>query len=81
MRLRPNPPRMITVIVALALLAAGLAVFFLPGSEVVGLIRDIGLPADVQRLALDVLEHELFAYGAMAVAPLLLIVGSLLKGL
>ena len=72
---------MITVIVALALLAAGLVVYFLPGAEVVGFIRDIGLPADVQRLALGVLEHELFAYGAMAVAPLLLIVGSLLKGL
>jgi hypothetical protein len=72
---------MITVVVAVGLLAAGLIVFFLPGADVAALIRDVGLPADVQRMAIDLLEHELFAFGAMAAAPILLILGSLLKGL
>lgn len=81
MRLRPNPPRMITVLVAVGLLAIGLAVYLLPAGEVAGFIRDVGLPADVQRIAIDIIEHELFAFGAMAAAPVLLILGSLLKGL
>ena len=81
MRLRPNPPRMITVVVAIGLLAVGLAVYFMPTAEVVGFIREIGLPGDVQRLALDLVEHELFAFGAMLAAPVLLIIGSLVRGL
>jgi len=70
---------MVTVVLSLGLLVVGLAAYFMPGPEVAALIRDLGLPGDIQGIVLDFLEHDLFAFAALAAAPLLLIVGSLLR--
>ncbi len=79
MRFRPNPPRMVTVVLSLGLLALGLIAHFVPGAEVAALLGELDLPADVRNLALDFVNHELFAYACMAAAPVLLIIGSLVK--
>ncbi|CAN5754748.1 hypothetical protein BH23CHL7_BH23CHL7_09690 [soil metagenome] len=81
MRLRPNPPRMITVVAAVALTVVGLALSFLPLGEVVSLVRDVGLPNDVENLVVQLIQDDLAAYAALALSPLLLIAGSYLKGL
>jgi hypothetical protein len=79
--LRPNPPRMVTVVAAVALMVLGLALAYMPMDQVVGLIREVGLPRDIQSTVVDVIREELAAYVALALAPLLLIAGSYLKGL
>jgi len=76
MRLKPNPPRLITVVVALVLGVIGL-VFLWPVEPLVPLldpIRDVlgavGLTLDRQLASL-----------ALAACPTLLAVGSLVRGL
>jgi hypothetical protein len=72
---------MITVVVAVALTALGLALVYLPTEQVIDLVRDVGLPDDAQSLVVDLIREELAAYVALALSPLLLIAGSYLKGL
>jgi hypothetical protein len=72
---------MVTVVVSIALLALGLAILFLPQAQIVDLLRDVGLPADIERIAVSLVGEQLFAYACLAAAPLLLVAGSLLKGL
>lgn len=79
--LRPNPPRMITVVIAVALTVLGLALVYLPTDQVVDLVRQVGLPEDIQRTVVSLVREELAAYAALALSPLLLIAGSYLKGL
>jgi hypothetical protein len=59
----------------------GLALAYLPMDQVVGLVRDVGLPRDVESTVLQLIREELAAYAALALAPLLLIAGSYLRGL
>lgn len=81
MRLRPNPPRMVTVVLALGLLALGLAIVFLPQAEILGLVREVGLPRDLERTIAALVAEQMVAYFCLAAAPLLLIAGSLVRGL
>jgi len=76
MRLRPNPPRLITVAIALALGVVGF-VFVLPVEPLLplldpvrSLLGGVGIP----------LDREL-AYLALFACPTLLVVGSLLPGI
>ena len=67
MRLRPNPPRMVTVIIAIALLVVGLA----------GTV--ISIPAVNEALATyEIPFDRTIAYLALLAAPMLLVIGSLL---
>jgi hypothetical protein len=72
---------MITVVAAVALTALGLALIYLPLGEVVSLVRDVGLPNDVEDVVVQLIQDDLAGYAALALSPLLLIAGSYLKGL
>ena len=78
--MRPNPPRMVTVVVAVALMIIGLALVFYQGPAI-DLVRQIGLPTDIQREVVSLMGEQLVAWAALAAAPILLIVGSLVRGL
>ncbi|HWH23467.1 MAG TPA: hypothetical protein VNW68_01090 [Candidatus Limnocylindria bacterium] len=79
--MRPNPPRMITVAVAVALTVIGLALLYLPAGEASDLVRQVGLPGNIESTLLSLIADRLTAYLALALSPLLLVAGSLLKGL
>jgi hypothetical protein len=79
--LRPNPPRMVTVVAAVALTVLGLALVYLPLDQVIDLVRQVGLPRDIQSTVIDLLREELAGYVALVLSPVLLIAGSYLKGL
>ncbi|MBA3779022.1 MAG: hypothetical protein H0X16_06970 [Chloroflexi bacterium] len=70
MRLRPNPPRMITVLAAVALLVIGLAGTLVPLEVVTDLVGQFGFE----------LDRDL-AYLALFLSPVLLVTGSLLPGI
>ncbi|MGI8704021.1 MAG: hypothetical protein ACR2JZ_05870 [Candidatus Limnocylindrales bacterium] len=70
MRLRPNPPRMITVLAAVALLVIGLAGTLVPLEVVTDLVGQFGFE----------LDRDL-AYLALFLSPVLLVIGSLLPGI
>jgi hypothetical protein len=75
--MRPNPPRQITVIIAVVLTVVGLGLVFFE-AQTLDLVRTVGLPIDVQRQLLSLMEDRTFAWGALAASPILLILGSLL---
>ena len=77
MRLRPNPPRMVTVVLAVALLVVGLALVFFQG-QALDLVRNLGLPRDIQVQVVSLMGEQIAAWAALAAAPVLLIIGSLL---
>jgi len=72
---------MVTVAAAVALTALGLALAYLPLDQVLDLVRELDLPRGIESTIIDLLREELAAYVALALAPLLLIAGSYLKGL
>jgi len=76
MRLRPNPPRLITVGIAVALLAIGaiLALPVTPALELLESLRDLATP-----YGLD-LDPQL-GYLCLFLGNVLLIAGSLLPGI
>ncbi len=78
--MRPNPPRMITVVLAVALLVVGLALVFFQG-QTIDIVRDLGLPNDVQRQLVQLASEQFAAWAALVAAPVLLIVGSLLPNI
>jgi hypothetical protein len=71
---------MVTVVLAIALMVIGLALVFFQG-QAIDLVRDLGLPNDVQRQVVDLMGQQLAAWAALAAAPVLLIAGSLLPNL
>ena len=77
MAMRPNPPRQVTVIIAVALMLVGLGLVFYE-AQTLDFVRAAGLPIDIQRQLLDWMEDRTFAWGALAASPILLIIGSLL---
>jgi hypothetical protein len=71
---------MLTVVVAVALTVIGLAlVFYQP--QAIDLLRQVGLPADIQRQLVGWMEDRSIAWGALAASPILLVIGSLVPGL
>lgn len=76
MRLRPNPPRLITVAIALALGVIGF-VFLWPVEPLLPLLEPV---RDVLGMVGIGLDREL-AYLALFACPTLLAIGSLLPGI
>lgn len=74
---RPNPPRRVTVIIAVALMVVGLGLVFYE-AQTLDFVRQAGLPVDIQHQLIAWMEDRTFAWGALAGSPILLIVGSLL---
>lgn len=70
MFLRPNAPKMVTVLVAVALSVVGLALTVLPFDPIVDALRDAGVK----------LSKEL-RWLVLAASPTLLVVASFFKGL
>jgi hypothetical protein len=70
---------MVTVVVAVLLLLVGLALVYLE-PDVVRLVRQLPLGGDGGQI-LDWVRNKTVAYLFLAASPLLLIVGSLFKGI
>ncbi len=81
MRLRPNPPRMVTVVLAIVLLAIGLAGTVVAPETVRDLFQDLPLPRDVEQLAMTLVLDRQIAYACLLGSPMLLVIGSLLPGI
>lgn len=81
MALRPNPPRMVTVIIALALLAVGVAGTLVDPETVRDLVTGLSLPRGLERDILGLVAERTIAYACLAASPLLLVLGSLLPGI
>jgi hypothetical protein len=75
--MHPNPPRQVTVIIAVALTVLGLALVFFE-AQTLDFVASAGLPIDVQRQIIGWMEDRTFAWGALAASPILLTLGSLL---
>ncbi len=72
---------MATVVLAVALMIIGVALFFFQG-QAVEFVRGIGLlPNDLQRQIVALMTEKLAAYAALAASPILLIIGSLLPNI
>ena len=78
--IRPNPPRMVTVTVAVALLVVGLALVFFQ-AQATDLVRNLPLSRDMTRQVVSLMNEQMIAWAALAASPILLIVGSLLPGI
>ena len=75
--MHPNPPKRITVMVAVVLMVLGLALVFFE-AQTLDFVRAAGLPIDIQRQVISWMEDRTFAWGALAASPILLTLGSLL---
>ena len=73
MRLRPNPPRIVTVVVAVVLAAVGLVLAW-PIDSLVGLLAPVGDVLAPFGIALD----QQTGFICLFASPALLVVGSLL---
>jgi hypothetical protein len=71
---------MVTVVLAVALLVIGLALVFFQG-QAIDLVRGLPLPNDVVRQVVSLMQEQIAAYAALAAAPILLIIGSLLPNI
>ena len=75
--MRPNPPRMITVLIAIALLVIGLSLTLVPIAPLNEFIRDYVNPTLVSyNFGVDQL-----GYICLAASPTLLVIGSLFPGI
>lgn len=72
---------MVTVVAAVLLMIVGLAVVFFQ-AEAIAFVRETGaIPGDLQRQIISLMGEQLVAWGLLAASSLLLIVGSLVRGL
>jgi hypothetical protein len=71
---------MITVVIAVALLAIGVAGVFLPAT-VNDLIRALPLGADLTKQLLQLVHNDTVLYLCALAGPVLLAIGSLLPGI
>jgi type II secretory pathway component PulF len=78
--MRPNPPKMVTVVLAVLLLLLGLVLIYFE-SDAAGFVRQLPLGADLTRQVLDWVHNRTFAFVCLAASPILLILGSLFRGL
>lgn len=81
MVLRPNPPKMVTVLIALALLAVGVAGTLIDPDTVRDIITGLSLPRGIERDILGLVADQTIAYVFLLASPVLLIIGSLLPGI
>ena len=80
MNFRPNPPRLITIAIAIALLVAGVAGALFP-QDVVALIHKLPFPKDLEKQMVELARDQTLAYLSALAAPVLLAIGSLLPGI
>ena len=79
--MNPNPPRMVTVVLAVALLVVGIALVFYQ-AQAVEFVRGLNfLPNDIQRQVVSLMAERVAAWTALAASPILLIIGSLLPNI
>ncbi len=71
---------MATVILAVGLMVVGLAMAFFQ-AQAVDLIRQLPLPNDLTRQIVSWASERFVAWALLAASPILLIVGSLVKGI
>jgi len=72
---------MATVVLAVALMLVGIALFFFQG-QAVEFVRSIGLlPNDLSRQIVSLMTEKVAAYASLAASPVLLIAGSLLPNI
>lgn len=76
----PNPPRMITIVVAIVLLAIGMIGVFMP-SLMNDAIKALPVGADLTRQLRDLVHNATFLYLCALASPVLLAIGSLLPGI
>ncbi|MDQ3493076.1 MAG: hypothetical protein M3452_07440 [Chloroflexota bacterium] len=81
MSLRPNAPRMVTVLIALALLAVGVAGTLIDPDTVRDLITGLSLPRGIERDILGLIAERTIAYACLLASPMVLVLGSLLPGI
>jgi methylglyoxal synthase len=81
MSFRPNAPRMVTVLIALALLAVGIAGTLIDADTVRDLVTRLSLPNGVERDVLALVGDRTIAYACLFGSPMLLVIGSLLPGI
>ena len=72
---------MVTVLVAIALLAVGLAGTLVPEATVRDVVTGLSLPSSLERDALRLVLDRQVAYAALFASPMLLVIGSLLPGI
>jgi hypothetical protein len=78
---KPNPPRMITVVLSVALLVVGLALFFYQ-AQAIDFVRGLGfIPNDLSRQIVQLMTEKIAPFLALAASPILLIIGSLLPNI
>ena len=75
--MRPNPPRMGTVVIAVALFFVGIALVFFHASAI-DLVLDLPLGRDWTRQIVSFMGEQMVPWAALAAAPIVLIVGSVL---
>jgi hypothetical protein len=71
---------MVTVVVSVVLMLLGLILIYFQ-VQAIDLIRQVGLPNDLQKTVVQLVGERMVAYAALLVSPLLLILGSLVRGL
>lgn len=76
--MHPQPPRTLTVVVAIVLTLIGLALLFYDAQSV-NFVQGLSLPNDIQRQLVGWMQEKTVAWGLLALSPLLLIVGSLVR--
>jgi hypothetical protein len=73
-----QPPRTLTVVVAIVLTLIGLALVFYD-TQSVNFVQGLSLPNDIQRQVVGWMQDKTIAWGVLALSPVLLIIGSLVK--
>jgi hypothetical protein len=76
--MHPQPPRTLTVVVAIVLTLIGLALVFYD-TQSVNFVQGLSLPNDIQRQVVGWMQDKTIAWGLLALSPVLLIIGSLVK--
>lgn len=71
---------MVTVVLAVVVLVVGFLLVFYQGATV-EFVRGLPLPNDISRQLVSLMAERFLAWGLMAASPILLIVGSLVRGL
>ena len=71
---------MVTVAIAVVLLVIGLALVFYQGTAL-DLVQRLPLGRDLSRQVVDLMQQRVVAWAALALSPILLIVGSLVRGI
>ncbi|MEO6349344.1 MAG: hypothetical protein ABIP53_01710 [Candidatus Limnocylindrales bacterium] len=79
--MKPSRPKMVTVVLSVALLIIGLALVFFQ-AQAVEFVRGLGfIPNDLSRQIVQLMTDRVAAWAALAASPILLIIGSLLPNI